>query len=125
MSRMRSYQDMEVWTRGVDLAERIYRLTRTFPPAERHGLASQMQRASVSVPSNVAEGWGRGSQKEFLRFLSIARGSLFELHTQTVIAQRIGYVSEEESTAVLADADVLSRMLLSLMRKIRSNLPST
>src|SRR5690349_4388600 len=100
MSGSRSYRDLGVWTRGVDLAERVYTLTRDFPAAERHALASQMQRAAVSVPSNVAEGWGRGAQqaqKEFLRFLSIARGSLCELHTQAVIAQRIGYLSSSDA----------------------------
>lgn len=121
MSGSRSYRDLAVWARGVDLAERVYVLTRDFPAAERHGLASQMQRAVVSVSSNVAEGWGRGSQKEFLRFLSIARGSLCELQTQSVIAERIGYLNSTDAEALGVEMDVLSRMLLSFMRYVRDS----
>ncbi len=116
---IKSYGDLEVWQRGVALAEEVYRLTRAFPPTERYGLAAQMQRAAVSVPSNIAEGWGRGSRADFLRFLAIARGSLYELTTQVIIAQRVGYVEGEAATALLGQLESLSRMLLAYIRSLK------
>lgn len=117
---IRSFRGLQVWRRGVDLAEEVYRLTRALPSAERHGLASQMQRAAVSVPSNIGEGWGRGSRAELLRFLTIARGSLFEVQTQVIVAVRVQYVSEAEAGPLLERIEVLSRMLLAYARALRA-----
>ncbi|MGY4877576.1 four helix bundle protein [Vreelandella aquamarina] len=91
---MRKHQQLRVWQEAMDLVVAVYAMTSTFPHAERFGLVSQMQRAAVSVPSNIAEGAARGSKPDFLRFLHIARGSLSELETQCQIAQRLGYTTD-------------------------------
>jgi len=93
----RSHHELLVWQESIRFVETVYKVTSVFPGAEKFGLVSQMQRAAVSVPSNIAEGAGRGSDKEFLRFLYIARGSLCELETQLLIAQRLGYISNLEN----------------------------
>jgi four helix bundle protein len=91
---MRKHQQLRAWQQAIDLVELVYHETRGFPDDERYGLTSQMRRAAVSVPSNIAEGAGRGSTKDFIRFLMIARGSLSELETQLIISQRLGYIDE-------------------------------
>nr|WP_298056679.1 four helix bundle protein [uncultured Halomonas sp.] len=91
---MRKHQQLRVWQESMDLVTVVYGLTTSFPAEERFGLASQMQRAAVSVPSNIAEGAARGSKADFLRFLYIARGSLSELETQLQIAFRLGYTAD-------------------------------
>lgn len=90
--KSRKHRDLLVWQRAVELVADVYRLTAEFPDSERFGLAAQMRRAAVSVPSNIAEGAARLSRKEFLRFLGIARGSLSEVDTQLVVANTLGYV---------------------------------
>ena len=92
-----NHKDLEVWKKSMDLVEAIYMLTQKFPDAEKFGLASQMRRAAVSNPSNIAEGAARKGDKELLHFLHIALGSLSELETQYLIAVRINYASKEES----------------------------
>jgi len=92
----RAHHDLQVWQLGMRLVKDIYAMTRTFPDSEKFGLCSQMQRAAVSVPSNIAEGAARTGDKEFLQFLSIARGSLSELETQVMISHELGYVREEK-----------------------------
>ena len=87
------YQDLVAWQKGIDFVREVYEMTSTFPQEEMFGLKSQMRRASVSVPSNIAEGQARFSPKEFHRFLSIARGSLVEIETQILIAQNLGYLA--------------------------------
>ena len=113
---VQSYEDLRVWQEGIALCESVYALTRDFPDDERFGLTSQLRRAAVSVPSNVAEGWGRGSRQDYLRFLRIARGSLFETRTQVIIAQRIGLTNT--AGPLLADLDALRRMLHGLIRSL-------
>lgn len=93
---MRSHHRLQAWQQSMQLVELVYRLTAGFPDVERFGLTSQMRRAAVSVPSNIAEGAGRGSRADFLRFLRIARGSLSELETQCLLARRLGYASEPD-----------------------------
>lgn len=84
---MKSYKELEVWNKAVDLVMEVYKLTKDFPPEEKFALTSQMQRAAVSIPANIAEGWGRGSTKEYIQFILIARGSLMELETHCNDAQ--------------------------------------
>src|ERR1700733_13543150 len=88
---IQSHHNLEVWRIAIDLVDNVYELTLLFPKEERYGLASQMQRCAVSIPSNIAEGSARHSTREFMQFISIARGSLAELETQLIIAQRRGY----------------------------------
>ncbi|MCB2184003.1 MAG: four helix bundle protein [Desulfobulbaceae bacterium] len=91
---MRKHQNLLVWQKSISLVKLIYKLTATFPDNEKYGLTGQMRRSAVSVPSNIAEGAARNSDKEFLQFLYIARGSLSELDTQLIIAQEINYLND-------------------------------
>ncbi|MGQ0633168.1 MAG: four helix bundle protein [Planctomycetaceae bacterium] len=100
-----SYRDLQVWQRGMDLVVACYRLAKRFPDEERFGLVSQLQRAAVSVPANIAEGRGRSTTRDFLRHLSIACGSLAELETHIAIGVRLGYVQSLDIEPILAEAD--------------------
>ena len=109
-----TYRDLKVWQRSIDLAERIYRLTENFPASEMYGLSSQMRRAAVSIASNIAEGWGRRSRKDYGRFVLVARGSNDELQTQLVIAQRMGFCNAEQFGEANALSDEIGKMLSGL-----------
>ncbi len=111
---VQNYRDLRVWQAGMDLVEQIYRLTQSFPPDERFGLTSQLRRASVSIPSNVAEGHAREHTAEYLHHLSIAQGSLAEVQTQSEIARRLGYLSTEQAQAVEQQTIALSKQLYAL-----------
>src|SRR5919198_5295873 len=106
-----SYRELVAWQKAMALVTEIYRVTKVFPCDERFGLTSQLRRAAVSVPSNIAEGQARFSAKEFHRFLSTARGSLVEIETQIEIARNLGYVSRTESSNVLNATSELGRIL--------------
>jgi len=116
---IKSYKDLIVWQSSVNLVESIYRITKKFPSSEKFGLISQMQRASVSVPSNIAEGYGRQSTGSYIQFLSIARGSLFELETQIELCIRINYIEKQESVKLFEQITEISKMLTSLISKIK------
>jgi four helix bundle protein len=105
-----------VWKRSVDVALRCYEQTRTFPRDERYGLASQIQRSSASIASNIAEGSSRPSQREFSRYLQIAFGSACELETQLIIAQNLKMGTTEETASIVDDVDEIRRMLFGLMK---------
>jgi four helix bundle protein len=109
-----SFRDLRVWQAGMDLVERVYRLTEAFPVQECYGLTSQMRRAAVSVPSNIAEGHTREHSKEYLHHLSMAQASLAELQTQIEIAGRLKYLSSEEVKQALEQAISLSKQLYAL-----------
>ncbi|KRA16169.1 MULTISPECIES: four helix bundle protein [unclassified Lysobacter] len=111
----RPHERLEVWRDAMLLVESIYRITASFPDTERLGLALQLRRAAVSVPSNIAEGAARRSRQEYLRFLAIARGSLAEVSTQYEIARRVGYLTEDAT-----DADLMDRTFARLNALIRS-----
>lgn len=117
-----SYHDLIVWQKVIDFVVDTYRLTGKFPRTELYGLMAQLQRAVVSIPSNIAEGAGRLHTREFIHHAGIARGSLFEAETQIIVAQRLGYVSEEEIKPLLVMVGELGGMLhgliVSLERKL-------
>jgi four helix bundle protein len=117
-SSIESYRDLQVWQRGVDLTERIYQATQPFPPDERFGLVAQLRRAAVSIPSNIAEGWGRMSTAEFIRFLSIAHGSLTEVETQIIVSRRLGFIDESVKRRILDETTVERKMLRALIRSL-------
>lgn len=121
MATIKSYRDLNVWQRAMDLSEQVYKATKQFPKEEVFGLISQIRRASVSVPSNIAEGHARNSTKSFLHFLNIARGSLAETETQIILAQRFKYISPENAAKILEHADEVSRMLSGLRRSLIEN----
>lgn len=106
-----------MWQVGIELVVEIYRLTGGFPPEERYGLTSQMRRAAVSVPSNIAEGAARQSEKEFLQFLIIARGSLSELETQVLIANKLGYLANLDT--IMARINTIFGLLGGLIRSLK------
>jgi four helix bundle protein len=95
------FEKLKVWQMGMDVSERVYCVTKHFPDAEKFGLTSQMRRAAVSIPANIAEGKGRFHNKEYVQFLYVARGSLYELMTQTKLAHRFKYLDEKESLDIL------------------------
>ncbi|MBI1762304.1 MAG: four helix bundle protein [Acidobacteria bacterium] len=117
-----SYKDLKVWQMGMALAADVYQVTRDFPKAETFGLCSQLQRAAVSIPSNIAEGHARDSTKEFLHHLSFALGSLAEVETQILLAQQFGYLTAESQTLITAKADELGKMLRGLQKPLRAKL---
>ncbi len=116
---IKSYQDLKVWQLGMDLVIESYKLTREFPAAERFGLVSQIRRSAVSIPSNIAEGQGRHHLGDYLRFLSIANGSLKELETLVLIAARLAHVSATNVGSTLQTADQVGRMLNILQQRLR------
>lgn len=115
---VRSYRDLIVWQKAMDLATDVYRVTEAFPSREQFGLTNQMRRASVSIPSNIAEGQGRGTTKDYVHFLHIARGSLQELETQMLLAQRLKFTSESEVQNLLVLCDEVSRLVSGLMNSL-------
>jgi four helix bundle protein len=116
----KNFRDLKVWQLGMQLAEEVYRLTQQFPKHEIYGLTSQIQRAAVSIPANIAEGHANGSTKEFARFLGIAQGSLAELETHLMLAERMKYGNPIEIGAILSRCGDEARMLRALRRTIRN-----
>ncbi|SMD33960.1 four helix bundle protein [Reichenbachiella faecimaris] len=116
---MNRYQDLQVWKKSMDLVEEVYAVVKSFPNDEKFGLISQIRRCAVSIPSNIAEGSGRTSKKEFAHFLSIATGSLFELNTQIQISTRIGYLKNEKQEVLTQNIDEIHRMLFGLMTSLK------
>jgi four helix bundle protein len=114
-----SYKDLVVWQKSMNLVEAVYRLSFKFPATEQWGLISQMRRAAVSVPSNIAEGYGRQATGEYHHHLSIGRGSLLELETQVLLSLRLGYIGESHGQSTLRDIEEISKMLGSLINKLR------
>ena len=115
---IRSYEDLEAWQYGMLACECVYRTTAAFPRDERFGLISQLRRAAVAVPSNIAEGWGRGSTQDYLRFLRVARGSLYELETQLELARRLGYIDDQKRDEAVAAVRRCGRILAGLIKSI-------
>ena len=107
----KSFRDLAVWSKAIDLTELIYKVTADFPKSEVYGLASQMRRASVSIASNIAEGSARGTMRDFRHFIRIAKGSTCELQTQLVITNRLGYGMEAEVASAEMKAHEIGRML--------------
>ena len=112
---LQSYRDLEVWQVSVDLTVAIYELTRPMPPEEKFGLTSQIRRAATSIPANIAEGYGRSHRKEYLRHLSIARGSLCELETHLILAGRLGFITREATQPTWEMVRRVGQMLHKLM----------
>jgi len=115
-----SYRQIKVWQKAIELVVDIYSCTRSFPKEEMFGLTSQLRRAAVSIASNIAEGKGRRTDREFLQFLHHARGSVFEVETQLTIASRLGYMPEAEVLRLGNSASEIARMLNGLIKAITS-----
>jgi len=118
---MAGYRDLKVWQLAMGLAETVYKSSADFPRHELYGLASQLQRAAISIPSNIAEGQARSSHKEFRHFLAIALGSLAELETQIILAQRLGYLTDKDTEPILQQSEEIAKMLKGLQKSLTSN----
>ena len=114
----RTHTDLEVWRAGISLVKSIYSATSSFPAEEQYGLTSQLRRAAVSVPTNIAEGAARGSNKEFRQFLIISRGSLSEVETLLVISTEVGHLDQRLQKNLMAACDRLSALLTGLLKSI-------
>jgi four helix bundle protein len=115
---MNNYKELKVWQKSVDLSTKVYEITSGFPSSEIYGLTSQIRRSAISIPSNIAEGSGRGSNKEFLHFLSIGLGSAFELETQMIIAEKLNMLKKEDSEVILAEVNEIEKMIRGLQKSI-------
>lgn len=118
---IRRFEDLIAWQRAFRLALEVIRAVRVFPAEERFALAMQMRRSAVSVPSNIAEGFGRGTRTDYIRFLYIARGSLFELNTQSRLAQELTYFQPEQAKSITDLIDETERVLCGLIRALERN----
>jgi len=117
--RVRCYRDLLVWQRAMDLVEATYRLAARLPLDERFELSSQLRRAAISIAANIAEGHGRASTKEYLWFLSVAKGSLMELETLTLAAERLGFAPQTATAQILGPSADVGRMLAGLRRALQ------
>lgn len=115
---MSTHKDLDVWKSSIDLVEKIYSITSQFPIQEKFGLINQVQRSAVSIPSNIAEGAARNSNKDYTRFLYISLGSLSELETQLIIAERIKYINSRE---ILKDITQIRKKLINLIKYLKNN----
>ena len=115
-----SYQDLEVWKKAMELVTDIYKVSQTFPKEELYGMTNQLRRASVSVPANIAEGWGRGTTNGYIQFLRIARGSLLEVETLTTISHNLGYVNAQDLQEQISQKIVeISKMINALINSLK------
>ncbi len=122
---MQDFKKLAVWKKGFDVAKLTFRSTEQFPKSEEFGLKSQMRRAAVSLPSNIAEGTGRDSQKELYRFLTFSCGSSYELETQLLLALELGFMESQSGETMLSELNQYQRMLIALMKKVKQNINPT
>ena len=115
---IKSYRDLIIWQKSMQLVTKVYRKTKILPREELYGLVAQIRRSSVSIPSNIAEGYGRNSTNDYLRFLQIASGSLYELQTQLEICLNLEYLSKEDFESIDEQSREIERMLGSLIQKV-------
>ena len=120
MNKISSYKDLKVWLNGMEIVDNCYQLMASIPNEEVYGLKSQMTRSAISIPSNIAEGWGRNKNKGFLQFLRISRGSLYELETLLIIAKNRNYITTEDYDRIQQKITKESKMLSSIIRKIET-----
>jgi len=119
-TQIKTYRDLVVWQKSMILVTEVYKTTRSFPRDEIYGLIGQMRRCAVSIPSNIAEGYGRNSSNDYVRFLRMAMGSLYELQTQFDISSSLGYITEDHYGKLFESSREVERMLSSLIRKLEN-----
>lgn len=118
MNEIKTYRDLMVWQKAMALVKEVYSTTRSFPKEEQFGLTQQIRRAAVSIPSNIAEGNGRGTKPDYIRFLQIARGSLYETQTQIELSRDLGFLPDSASKQLCSSCNEIERMLNSLISKL-------
>jgi len=116
--KIKNFQDLRIWQKGIEVVKDIYILTKKFPKEELYGLTSQMRRSAVSIPSNIAEGFRRYHNKEYKQFLYIALGSCAELETQIIIANELDYINETFKTEIIEKIKYICRMTIKLIQKL-------
>ena len=121
MGEIKSYKDLLIWQKGIKIVCLVYKLVKSFPHEELYALTSQIKRASVSIPSNIAEGYGRNTDKSFSHFLDISRGSLFEIETQLLIANELGFITNETLyTEILSQIEEESKMINAFSKTLKN-----
>jgi len=116
--KIKTFKDLVVWQKSIELVKNVYRITKDFPIEEQYCITAQMRRASISIPSNIAEGFRRKHNKEYMRFLNIALGSCAELETQIIIARELSYIDVNEERSLLELLDYICRMIVNLNKKL-------
>jgi four helix bundle protein len=117
---MKNFKELKIWNKGFDIAVKTFKLVNTFPKEEKFGVCSQMTKSAVSISSNIAEGSSRTSQRDYLRFIEISLGSTFELETQLLIAQAVGFGTNQLRDEILRDINEEEKMLISFMNKLKA-----
>lgn len=120
--KINSYKDLIVWQKAVASVTSVYALTKSFPQEEKFGIVNQLNRAAVSIPSNIAEGWGRESSKNYLQFLKIARGSLMETETLLVISKNLNYISDSQFSTITQEIEEVSKILQGLINSVQQKI---
>jgi four helix bundle protein len=115
---MHKYKELKVWQKAMDLAEAIYEVTKGFPSEEKYGVTSQLRRCAISIPSNIAEGAGRNTNKDFNRFLDVSVGSLFELETQVLLSFRVGFLNLPSKNTLIDEVSQIHAMLIGLKKTL-------
>lgn len=118
--KVESFKDLIVWQKGIELVNEIYKVTKPFPKEEMYCLTSQIRRAAISIPANISEGWGRGTTKNYVQFLEISRGSLFELNTLIIISYNQDYLSKENCNEIENILNEIGGMLNALITKLEN-----
>jgi four helix bundle protein len=118
MKKVSTYKDLLIWQKGIQIVKEVYLVTNDFPKEEMYGLQSQIRRSSISIPSNIAEGWGRNYSKSYIQFLKYSRGSLLELETQIIIAHELNYISIEKFNKIQGLITEESKMLNAFIKSI-------
>jgi len=118
---IKSYKDLDVWKKSINLVKQVYSMTRSFPKEEMYGLTSQMRRCAVSIPSNIAEGKTRQHVNEYIQFLYIGLGSCAELESQIIIAKELGYLNNESQEKIIGELDYIGRMFTNLIKSLRAS----
>jgi len=121
MVKVKSYKDLIVWQKAMDMTESLYRIVKKLPKEETYALSDQMRRAAISIPSNIAEGFGRNSKKEYLQFLYIANGSICELETQLMLCVRANYLNETEIQPIMCLLSEIGKILMTITKKLSSD----
>lgn len=116
---MHKVKELKVWNKGMEIVEDLYALVKEFPTEEKFGLKSQMKRAAISIPSNIAEGAGRRSNAEFSNFLNISNGSSYELETQLILSKKLGFAAESDINQILQKIEELQKMNYALINKLK------
>ena len=124
-NKINSYKDLIVWQKSIALVTEIYKLTKTFPAEEKFGIVNQLNRAVVSIPANIAEGWGRESSKNYLQFLRISRGSLMETETILVISKNLNYIDDENFRMISEKLDETGKILQGLIKGVQQKINLT